>query len=189
MKMYFKKNKGFTLIELLVVIAIISLLSSVILASLNSARSKAKDAAVRQGVKELAKLFELEYSDNGSYINLNTNSCSAWAPISASNCNSFFTGTYAVQARNICNNILSNAKKDLWGNPGYGLFICNGVDTSQKYAIMAALNGNSNSYFFCSGSSGTSDNAQYWASRLDGTDVQRVPARWSELPVGCYYNP
>jgi len=50
MKNFFQRkypSKGFTLIELLVVIAIIGLLSSIVLASINAARQKGKDAAVK----------------------------------------------------------------------------------------------------------------------------------------------
>ncbi|MBI5134100.1 MAG: LamG domain-containing protein [Candidatus Taylorbacteria bacterium] len=42
------RHKGFTLIELLVVISIISLLSSVVLSSLNAAREKGRRGAIRQ---------------------------------------------------------------------------------------------------------------------------------------------
>ena len=58
---------GFTLIELLVVIAIISLLSSVILASLNTARVKARDATRASNVRQLKLAIEFYYNDNGFY--------------------------------------------------------------------------------------------------------------------------
>jgi type II secretion system protein G len=66
-----KNNKsGFTLIELLVVIAIISLLSSVVSASLSSARGKARDAVRLSDIRQISSALELYYSDNGSYPNI-----------------------------------------------------------------------------------------------------------------------
>jgi len=62
-----KKNKGFTLIELLVVISIISLLSTVVMASLQSARTKAQEAAIRQDLQSIKTQAELSYSKTGDY--------------------------------------------------------------------------------------------------------------------------
>jgi prepilin-type N-terminal cleavage/methylation domain-containing protein len=61
------KNKGFTLIELLVVISIIALLSSIVLASLNSTRVKAKEAAQKVAIDQTKKALQLYWTDNGSY--------------------------------------------------------------------------------------------------------------------------
>ena len=60
-------SRGFTLIELLVVIAIIGLLSSIVLASLNTARVKGADAARISDVKSLETAMELYYNTNGGY--------------------------------------------------------------------------------------------------------------------------
>ena len=46
MKLFLQKKTGFTLVELLVVIAIIGILSSVAVVNLNSARDKAREAAI-----------------------------------------------------------------------------------------------------------------------------------------------
>ncbi len=59
--------RGFTLIELLVVIAIIGVLSSVVLASLNGARKKGRDARRMSDVKQLKLALELYYNDNNQY--------------------------------------------------------------------------------------------------------------------------
>ena len=69
MKIFSKSQKGFTLIELLVVIAIIGILSSVVLASLNSARTKARDAKRVSELKSLQTALELFYDSSGHYPN------------------------------------------------------------------------------------------------------------------------
>lgn len=65
--MYPNNQRGFTLVELLVVISIIGLLSSTVLAAVNSARVKADNAARLRMVEEYKKAFDLSYSEDGAY--------------------------------------------------------------------------------------------------------------------------
>ncbi len=63
----FNHKKGFTFIELLVVISIIGVLSTVVLASLNSARAKARDAKREKDAYELRTALSMYFTDHGNF--------------------------------------------------------------------------------------------------------------------------
>lgn len=133
-----RTNRGFTLIELLVVIAIIGVLSSVVLASLSSARQRGKDAAIKAGVRQLATLMHVERNDTGSFANLQ----SGWDYTTA-DCANSFGGAQAVNARQICASIVSNSGRIYTGN---------NVSLASEFSIMAQLP--STGKYYCVGSSG-----------------------------------
>ncbi len=64
------KLRGFTLIELLVVIAIIGVLATVVIGSVNSARVKAADAAIKGNISNVRTTAETIYDETGNYTSV-----------------------------------------------------------------------------------------------------------------------
>ena len=64
---YRANRSGFTLIELLIVISIIGILSTVVLASLGSARERARDSNRVTDIRQIQLALELYFEQNGEY--------------------------------------------------------------------------------------------------------------------------
>lgn len=149
-----KPLTAFTLIELLVVIAIIGVLSSVVLASLNTARLKAADASVRSEAAQFRSIMNFEYTDTGSYTAIKSGGAPGWN--SAGSTCSGFTGTYAGQAKSVCDALVKATGTACTGSCVW--FGYTNPDYPDKFTIMAYLPYESakagGARWFCLGSSG-----------------------------------
>jgi len=132
-------KKGFTLIELLVVIAIIGILSSVELASLNSARQKSRDARRVSDIKQVQLALELYYDSCSSYPQTLATTASNGCP-SGTTLGSFIAKiptdpstnaaySYGVYTSNVIPPVAGNA--------------CSGSSVCTFYQIGATLEGDS----------------------------------------------
>ncbi len=70
-------KRGFTLIELLVVISIISLLSSIVLAGVSTARAKGRDGKRYEEVHQIDLAIQLYIANNGHAPYIQNHNCSA----------------------------------------------------------------------------------------------------------------
>lgn len=105
-----KRQQGFTLIELLVVIAIIGILSSVVLASLTTARTRGTAASIQSELASARSQAELYYSTIGSnsYVQNRTGTA---VPVNTTPCNSTATGyaTSVIGGQNGLSTLLTDA--------------------------------------------------------------------------------
>jgi prepilin-type N-terminal cleavage/methylation domain-containing protein len=146
----FIPTRGFTLIELLVVIAIIGILSAVVLASLNSARAKGADAAVKSDLSSIRAQAELYYDSNGNY---------ASATVGRKTCD-IITGTNMF-GDTIISNAITNA-----ANAGGGPTEC--WSDGQNYIISAKLKSSTKHWCIDSNGSAREISTPNWTASPNG---------------------
>lgn len=149
-------KKGFTLIELLVVIAIIGILSGIVLASLNSARTKGNDAAIKANLSGIRAQAELLYSDNNCYGD-------------AASCNPAAVALAACPTAVTTNN-------SIFDNPNVINAIAAAVKSSDGSAASAQCSETINGGAWAISVKLKSDTAKYWCVDSTGYSGERTGA-------------
>ncbi|MBC7982067.1 prepilin-type N-terminal cleavage/methylation domain-containing protein [Candidatus Parcubacteria bacterium] len=137
------KSKGFTLIELMVVISIISLLSSVVLASIKTAKEKADNAKIVSEMKSLQTALELYRAKIGIYPQVNVDEDESTGQGGFNN----FVKTSLVDNKLISKVIQSKGYPDNC----YNNTDCYGTGNTFIYFTTFLNTGNPNRYYMCDG--------------------------------------
>ncbi len=135
-------RRGFTLIELLVVIAIIGILSAVVLASLNTARSKGADASIKSNLHTIQTQAELYYDSNSNVYHTGG---VASTLCTAAGIGGMFTDT-------TIKNAITGAST-AFGGTAYANSAC-ALGTGTSYAVAHKLKSPTTVTWFCADSTG-----------------------------------
>ena len=144
-----KKNKGFTLIELLVVIAIIGVLASIVLASLNTARVKGADAAIKSNLTNTRAQASIFYDTNTVALNTYSSVC-AIGPIGGAN--TINAGVQAASTVSGTGTVVLGTNNTVGALQTSSTANCN--DNATAWAAEVKLKSNTSDYF-CVDSLGT----------------------------------
>ncbi|MBI5405778.1 type II secretion system protein [Candidatus Kaiserbacteria bacterium] len=164
--MYKNRSRGFTLIELLVVIAIIGILSAVVLASLNTARSRGNDAAVKANLSTIRTQAEIRYGLLG-------NSYNTGGTISSSVCSTLTTAN-SLMADVTIQNALKASKNAIGSDSDCGI-------TGSAYSFAAPLTTGA----WCIDSSGIARGANNVGTAYSGVLSGAAPAHSSSGQTTC----